>query len=111
MQQPMLTHHPLHAFAVHRLTELACRERGDHPGAVGRVRSRDLDDPGVTRPATPRPSRRRAGADRPVERLARDPRHTGDDGWFASGGDHGAGSGHADAHVQTRESTPATSSS
>ncbi len=39
------------AFAVHRLTELSCGERRDHPGAVRRVRFRDLDEPGITGPA------------------------------------------------------------
>jgi transposase-like protein len=48
LQQHVLARNPLHPLAVHRLTELTRRERGDQPGAVDRVRLCDLDDPLVT---------------------------------------------------------------
>jgi hypothetical protein len=44
LQQPLLAHHPLRALAVDLPAELAARERGDHPRAVGRVRTSDIDD-------------------------------------------------------------------
>ena len=44
LQQLMCSHDPLDRFAVHRFTQLSAGQRGDHAGAVGRVRPSDLHD-------------------------------------------------------------------
>lgn len=59
LQQSMLARHPLHTFAVHRLTELTCGERSDHPRAVGRVGSATSTIPAS--PGRPRPGPAAAG--------------------------------------------------
>jgi hypothetical protein len=56
LQQLLLAHHALCALAVDLPAQLAARQRGDHPRAVGRVRARDLDG------SADRPDRRRHAA-------------------------------------------------
>jgi hypothetical protein len=111
LQQPVLAHHPLRPLAVHRLPELPAREGGDHPGAIGRVRFRDLDDRRIagtaaTGPGIDGPSRRP-----PVDRLAGHSQHARHDRRAVALGDQGAGPGDALAHSQPRKASPATSSS
>src|SRR3954453_11466578 len=63
---------PLHTLAIHRRPPFAAGQGGDHPGAVGRVRARDIQDDlldGVQ--AAPLAGRRALRA--PVERLTADP--------------------------------------
>ena len=49
LQQALLAHHPLCAFAVDLAAELAARQGGDHPAAVGRVGMGYRDDQPVER--------------------------------------------------------------
>lgn len=49
LQQFAGSHDPLSPLAIHRLTKLTAGHRSDHPGAIGRVRSGDLNDRFVTR--------------------------------------------------------------
>ena len=44
LQESVLVHDPLHPLAIHRLSELARRDRSDHPRPIGRIRVRDLHD-------------------------------------------------------------------
>ena len=75
LQQPVLAHQPLHPLAVHRAgRDRATGQRGDHPGAVGRVLARDAEDRLLgARQRPPLALRRPLRA--AVDRLAADPGH------------------------------------
>ena len=92
------------------LAELAAGERGDHPGAVGRVLPRDPEHRLVGARQRPPLTLRRA-LRAPVDRLAADPRDAGDERGGAALRDELAGPGDAHAHSQPRKSSPATSTS
>ncbi len=111
LQQPVGAHDALDPLAVDRLAQRPRGQGCDHPGPVDRVRAGDLDDRVVAWSTAARAGAWWAAQDRSVERLAAHASDACDDGGLAPGGDHGAGPGHPGAHVQPRESSPATSSS
>jgi hypothetical protein len=111
LQQPVLAHDSLHPLAVHRLAQLAAGQGGDHAGAVGRVRLRDLDDRLIAGATSAGASTGGAAADRPVDRLARHLQHARHDRGPVALGDQGAGPGDALVHSQPRNASPARSSS
>jgi hypothetical protein len=104
---------PRRTFGTFRSVGLRrlCSPPFDHAGAVGRVGLGHLDDRLVTGSALPRTGRQRSGGDGSVDGLAADASHPSHNGRATSGSDHSAGSGHTDAHVQSRKSSPATSTS
>jgi len=111
LQQPVGAHHPLHPLAVDRPTQLATGQCGDHPGAVGRVGLGDLDNRLVVGADGTGPSYGWSTLRTPIQRLAGDPSDARHYRWPVAGGNHSAGSGDAHAGSQSRESSPATSSS
>jgi hypothetical protein len=95
LQQLLLAHHPMGALAVDRRADLSGRERGDHPGAVGRVLARDRDDRLIDR-TRDRPRARVGPASwGPVDRLAGDLHHTRHHRGLSPPGDQLAGPGDA----------------
>jgi len=54
LQELLGAHHPLGALAVDRRADLSGRERGDHPGAVGRFSRATATIASSTAPATAR---------------------------------------------------------
>ena len=44
LQQPVLAHQALHPLAIDRRPKITGRQRGDHPGAVGRVLAGNAED-------------------------------------------------------------------
>jgi len=111
LQELLLAHHPLGALAVDRRADLSGRERGDHPGAVGRVLARDRDDRLIDR-TRDRPRARVGPASwGAVDRLAGDPHHTRHHRGLSPPGDQLAGPGDALSHSQPRNASPAISNS
>ena len=111
LQESMLPHDALHPFPVHWNTETASGDRSDHACPIRRMLLRDLDELGISSRRHTGPGLDRAATRNLMDRL---PAHTGDTSnhrGSTSVGDHRAGSGHTDAHVQSRKSSPATSNS
>ena len=111
LQQPLLAHDALRPLAVDLAAELAARERGDHPGAVGRVGASDLDDQPVDRIDQRTPLRLWPPLRRPVQPGPVDLEHARDDRRPSALGDQLAGPGCARPHSQPRNASPAISSS
>ena len=111
LQQLPLPHHPLRPLAVDRPAELRGGERGDHPVAVGRVRSATSTIAASTGSAGGRRCGGRPRLRRPVDRLPADLQHARHGRQGEAPRDQFAGTGDAHAHSHPRNASPAISSS
>ena len=111
LQQPLLAHHPLRPLAIDLAAELAARQRRHHPGAVGQVRTRDIDDQTVDRIDDSTTRLCRSPLRRPIEAASVDLQHARDHRRPSALGDQLAEPGGACPHSQPRNASPAISSS
>ena len=111
LEQALGAHHPLGPLAGDRSVDLPARERRDHPGAVGRVGLRDLDNRPVDRPGGRSPDGGRPLLGGAVDRLAADLHDARRGRGGISLRDKLAGPGDALSHSQPRNASPAISSS
>jgi hypothetical protein len=112
LQQRVLAHQPLAAFAIDRPSSAPGGDRGDHPRAVGGVLvlARDGQHDAVQLVQRAALSARRAPRTA-VDRLAADARHAGYDRDGAALRDESAGSATRTLNSQPRKSSPAISTS
>jgi hypothetical protein len=102
----MLPHDTLHPFPIDWNTETASGDRSDHACPIRRMMLRDLDELGISPRRHTRSGLDRAATRNLMDRLPAHTGHTSAHQGSTSVGDHGAGSGHTDAHVQSRKSSP-----